>query len=362
MERRQFLTTGSSVFGALATGRTVDLAPAQPSESYDAFLSALDEALAAEDASVIDGALCLGYGILILTTTAESPRDDAFGAELDVVADAFLDYVASTEEPPRLGVFVEVYPSEEAFEAQRDLVASYAITTAEAQAAIETGERGVYRSEVEQSVTPPIWSADDAGEPAVALREHGLVTYERDESNLFGEDSTEGVAVEALVENEGDGRSGDVELAVDWLDGDGNYLDTDSAWLQTLLPGERWLARVYPRAVDVEEVAEYEAVKVFDEPEYGTPDDVDVAESELHVGEAARMFGSIQNEGDTELSYVEVIGRVFDAEGRVLGDGWTNESDVPPGGSFRYDVRYEDEDRARLEAVTGYEVLPVGRR
>ena len=50
--------------------------------------------------------------------------------------------------------------------------------------------------------------------------------------------------VPAEVTNEGEGASGRITLAAEWSNENGDYLDNDTEYLQTLAAGETWLARV----------------------------------------------------------------------------------------------------------------------
>lgn len=364
MDRRRFVGTGAGLLvGFVGRGAGRDpLALLQQQdggdETFQAFLESLRSALGDTDASVVDGASALGYGVVLLTTGAEEPGDEAFDSELEAVADAYLGHVEGQAEPLAVGLLVEAYRTAEAAEARGDAFATYAVTTAAAREAIETGESGSYHSQVRSTVSPPVWAAEEGdGAPAVELRDHELRNVA---SEVIGVDETP--TVEATVVNGGNARSRTVELVVDWYDGEGAFLQSDTARLQTLRPGETWLARAYPATVsDRGRIDDYEATVLFDDPQYATPEGLAVAESELSVGGEARLSGALENGTGESLAYVEAIGRVLDAEGRVLGDDWTNDTEVEAGATVRFTLRYRDEDRVRLDAIDGYEVLPLGR-
>lgn len=362
MERRRFLGgAGTGLLAALARGGVDPFALARQQDDgggdFAALLEALRGALAETDAAVVDGASCLGYGVVLLTTGAQGPDSETFDAELEAVATAYLDHVEAVESPLAFGLVVEVYPSADAARAREDVFASYVVPTAGAREAVDAGERGAYVSAVRSTVSPPVWAAAEGGEPAVELASHELVTVTTSEPT----GTTETPAVDATIENRGNGRSGDATLLVDWYDADGTFLATDEAALRTLRPGETWLARVYPSATtDAGAIADYEATVVFGDPDTGTPEGLTVAESQLSVNGEARIHGALENGTGEALFYVEVIGRVLDSEGRVLGDDWTNDTQFAAGATWRFDLRYDDPDRDRIEAIDGFEVVPLG--
>ncbi|MFL9708868.1 FxLYD domain-containing protein, partial [Aeromonas veronii] len=81
------------------------------------------------------------------------------------------------------------------------------------------------------------------------------------------------VFVEALVENTGDGPSGDANVEVDWYNEGGNFLDNDSSRLASLPAGETWEARVNFLGSGGEEVDDFEIDGEFDtEPRAVNPE------------------------------------------------------------------------------------------
>jgi len=361
VDRRHFLAGTGLIAGLAGSGAgRMPLAALQQQEGgdgFEAFLESLGSALGDTGASVVDGAAALGYGVVLLTTGSEAPGDEAFDRELEVVAEAYRSRVEAIEDPLAVGLLVEVYQSPEGVESRGDAFATYAVTTTGARTATASGDVGTYLSQVRGTVSPPVWAASDGeGSPAVELREHELVTVQSDAPGVG-----ETPAVEATIANAGNGRSGTVELVVDWYDADEAVLATTRERLQMLRSGETWIARAYPETVaERSAIADSQATLVFDDPEYATPEGLAVAESDLSVGGEARVFGALENGTGGSLLYVEAIGRVLDSEGRVLGDGWTNDTDVEAGATWRFDVQYRDEHAARLDAVDRYEVIPLG--
>ena len=191
-------------------------------------------------------------------------------------------------------------------------------------------------------------SEDATADEDIAIIEDELVV---EEGTLFTE-----AYVEAVVENTTDDPTGRLELVVDWYDDDGNYLDDDRSYLQSLGPGEQWEARV-SALTDAEDIGEYELEGSFelDHPGFD-PEGLDLVESEMTVDEdEAVIEGRIENNTGVEAGYVEVIVKVYDSEGVVLGDDWTNETDIPEGETWAFDVSWRGRDRT--ERADDYEIL-----
>lgn len=187
------------------------------------------------------------------------------------------------------------------------------------------------------------------GEPALEILDSELVVEE-------GEYSTD-VYVAATVENTGDAPSGTTEIVADWYDADDNYMDDSSAYLQSLGAGETWAARIYFLGTGAEEVDDYEVSGEFDtDPQTFDPEGLDLVEHNMQVGEdEAVIEGQVENGTGEEASYIQAIGKVYDADGIVLGDDWTNVSDVPDGETWAFEVSWRGRDRT--EQADDYEVL-----
>lgn len=187
------------------------------------------------------------------------------------------------------------------------------------------------------------------GEAEIAVHEDELIV---DDSGF-----TTDVYVAATVENVGDAPSGEIELAADWYNEDGDYLDNDRAWLQTLRPGETWLARVRYLGGDGETVADYDlSGEVGDDPPTAADGLVLEDDHEMRVGEdEAVVEGRITNDTGTDQSYLEVIALFYDEECRVLADEWTNVTDVADGDTWAFDVTWFD--LARIDDVAAYDLV-----
>ncbi|MHB9285952.1 FxLYD domain-containing protein [Halobacteriales archaeon Cl-PHB] len=176
------------------------------------------------------------------------------------------------------------------------------------------------------------------GEAQVSIVTHELVVDE-------GEFSTD-VYVAAEVENAGDAPTGTIELTAQWYDADGNYLDNDQAYLYSLGAGETWAARVYYLGSS-EDVGDYEFDGTVEtEPGPMNPEGLELMESEMNVGEdEAVISGTVGNNRDEAVSYIEAVAKVYNSDGSVLGDEFTNTTEVPPGETWAFEIAWWDVDR-----------------
>ena len=125
--------------------------------------------------------------------------------------------------------------------------------------------------------------------------------------------------------------------------------------MQTLAAGETWLARI-DAVTDDEEIDDYElTTEIGDEPPQ-PPADVEVLESELQTGEdEVSITGRVENNTGDRLGYIEAIARVYDDENRVLGDEYTNQTDLPEGETWRFNI--DRPVRYRIDEVDDHDVL-----
>ena len=178
-----------------------------------------------------------------------------------------------------------------------------------------------------------------ASESAVALLDHELVV----EDGRFSTDAH----VDARLRNAGGVASGSVDVAVNWYDAAGNYLDNDVAYLRSIGPGETWAARVDYLGGDGGEVADYEIDATYVvEPPSTNPPGLSVVGSEMVVvDDQAVISGRVENARPEAAPYVEAVGKVYDASGVVLGDEWTNVTDVPAGRTWAFELSWWVPDR-----------------
>ena len=185
----------------------------------------------------------------------------------------------------------------------------------------------------------PTNTATPAGQAQVNITNDELVVQE-------GEYSTE-VYVAATVKNEGTARSGPIKITAEWYDAEGNYLDNDGQYLQTLGAGETWAARVYA-LVDAEKIEDYAAKGKFssESPNF-SPEGLSLTGSEMKVGDGEVIVsGTVKNGTGGTASYIQATGTVYNSDGVVLGDNWTNTSDVPAGRSWKFETSWLARDRA----------------
>lgn len=192
-------------------------------------------------------------------------------------------------------------------------------------------------TEAEPATEPE--TAATSGEPDVIIQEHDLVVDE-------GEFTTD-VYVAATIENAGSAPSGTVELTADWYDADGDYLDNDKAFLQSLDAGEAWAARVYHLGSDSPRVDGYEfAGKFQTSPPEMNPEGLEVRETSMNVGDdEAVIRGRVTNDRSSTASYIQATAKIFDADDVVLGDVWTNVTDVPAGETWAFELDWRGRDR-----------------
>lgn len=160
-----------------------------------------------------------------------------------------------------------------------------------------------------------------------------------------------------MVENSGEAPSGTIELQADWYDEGGDYLDNSNAYLQSLGAGETWAARVYFLGTGAENVDDYEIEGEYDteSPNFEI-EGLELLEDEMEVSDREAVIrGRVENNTGEEQSYVEAIGKVYDSDGIVLGDNWTNVSDLRDGDTWSFDTTWRGRDR--ITEATDHEIL-----
>jgi len=185
-----------------------------------------------------------------------------------------------------------------------------------------------------------------AADPDIVIQDSELVV---DDSGFTTE-----TYVMATVENQGDGRSGQITLTAQWYDENGDYLNDDSEYLPTLGPGETWEARV-DALTDDEEIDDYELSGEFETDPPTPPEDVELLESEHQVNNDGdvTVTGRVENNTGDELGYIGAIALLYDDSGTVLSGDWTNETDIPEGETWRFTIDWLRMGRA--DAVAAHE-------
>lgn len=186
---------------------------------------------------------------------------------------------------------------------------------------------------------------EPSGEPRVQFGDRKL---NKDSSSY----STE-VYAEVIVENTGDATAGEVTVDVEWYDTNGNYLDDSTGRLPSLEAGEVWIAQVSAYTTEPEEIDSFEISGEFENSQPVAPEGMQVAESQLDVGEySSKITGVAENNRDDEFGYIEVHGKLYDGQGRVIGGGSANESSIPAGRDWAFGIRLSGRAEARAEDAT----------
>ncbi len=185
---------------------------------------------------------------------------------------------------------------------------------------------------------------------------HGHEIVENPENNPS-------IAVDYEVENAGDGDAYFLETVVDWYDDEGEYIDTDSETIWLLRGGETWRAQIpaYSLSGEEDRIEDYEISGSFDEQGLSEPPEgVEATESELLVGEdSAEVRGTVVNNSESTVEFLDVIPRVFDADGNHLQDTYDNVENFEPGDEvsinlslFAMNSRYQEMDSVELHLAT----------
>ncbi|WP_247001059.1 FxLYD domain-containing protein [Halosolutus gelatinilyticus] len=181
-----------------------------------------------------------------------------------------------------------------------------------------------------------------------------------------GQSSTD-VYVATTVENGGDLPSSNVVLQVDWYDEDGNYLDSDIGRLTTLGDGETWAARVYYLGTDTGNVADYELEGEFSEDAFEPAEGLTLVDSSIQAYRTMErkyvyldVEGRVRNDTGEDQDYVEVVAKIYDGDGNVLRDAWTNVTDLRDGETWTFAIEVEDfsaDVRNRALEAADHEIL-----
>lgn len=213
----------------------------------------------------------------------------------------------------------------------------------------DRADNGDTSTPTETKEDTPTETEEPAGSASLSLEDHSLQVEE-------GDYSTD-VWVDATVVNDGDGLSGTVNLTVRFYNNDGDLVSDGEEYLQVLKAGETWHARIYHLGSDAENIEDYEIEGEFEEEgAEWNPEGLELVESELQSGEdEAIVTGRVENtSGDTQ-SYIQAVAIFYDGDGNALRDGWTNQTDVPDGDTWRFEIDFLD--RRRAGQVADHDVL-----
>ena len=144
---------------------------------------------------------------------------------------------------------------------------------------------------------------------------------------------------EIVVENTGDVPSGEITVSVDWLDGDETLLGDNRERLPSLGAGETWLAYVRAIGPEPEEIDDFEVTGEFELGHPRAPDGIEIGETELIVDNLTpEITGVIENTREEVLDQVQVLGKVYDEDGTVLGGGDDIEFDLAAETNWNFEI------------------------
>jgi hypothetical protein len=84
--------------------------------------------------------------------------------------------------------------------------------------------------------------------------------------------------------------------------------------------------------------------------------DVALLESDLQTSEdEASVSGRVENNTGGELTYIEAIAQVYDGDGNVLGDEYTNETGIPEGETWSFSVEFFG--FGRIDEIVDHDVV-----
>ena len=144
--------------------------------------------------------------------------------------------------------------------------------------------------------------------------------------------------------------SGPLQLTGRFYDADNNFLDTVTARLVSLAPGETWEALMPFFGPAAEEVHSHQIDGEFieDAPDFNPPG-IELLDAELTVNnDEAIVTGRAQNTTDSPYGYLEAYVKFYsDSEKTtVLGSEYTNQVNIPAGEAWRFEVQFWDYRRA----------------
>ena len=205
------------------------------------------------------------------------------------------------------------------------------------------------------------YTDDDEASVSVTIEEDGEanVVLGEAEYDIFDIQTGDEPGITVPVQNIGESDSGEAEITVEWVNDDGEFLGSDRKTINTLKTNETWLARVISwNTADHEEVADFD---YFGDYSITTPKVVDSlsVDSLRFDRENVRLNVGVEYQEGSIPSRVRAIGRLFDGEGRLIGDTSTTESDIPTNRPWRFDITFLGSIRNFRSDIEDYEVIIV---
>ncbi|WP_137682856.1 FxLYD domain-containing protein [Haloarcula mannanilytica] len=164
---------------------------------------------------------------------------------------------------------------------------------------------------------------------------------------------------EVAVTNTGGGIAGVATVTVDWFDANDDYLASTSVRTRGLRASETWLARASP-SIDVDNDDAIDSFEVSPGQARPTtafgPEGVTVSNAQHRASsEEVIVRASATNTRDTQIDYLEFVGKVYNDADEVIGHYWTNETEVSAGETVRFEGN--PNTNGRSGQVTAHEIL-----
>mgnify|MGYP006302856021 FL=1 len=136
-----------------------------------------------------------------------------------------------------------------------------------------------------------------------------------------------------------------------------NLIDSSTAYLRTLGPGETWHMYNQLLATDAEPTS-VEVEASFDAVPPSIPDSVEVVEDSLSGGDTNEVTSTavIANNTGEELSYLEGISKFYESDGVVLTTGYKNINGLPAGDNWEIENTFR---RSASPKVVSHDIVPT---
>lgn len=168
-------------------------------------------------------------------------------------------------------------------------------------------------------------------------------------------------AVDATIINTDNTPAGLLKVTVDWLDGNGDAIESSNEYLHLLFGGETWRARIAPTLSDVtaNDVADFDLFVPSPGDPLGNvnPDGITVQSESVTAGENQYVRGEIMNKRNGAVDYLEGIGKAYDNNGRVLASGNSITETLSSGETWRMQTQIFTHGRS--DQIAEGRVTPV---
>lgn len=219
-------------------------------------------------------------------------------------------------------------------------------TTGSSQTSAGTNESTGTTESSETSNTTQTSASSGGGEGSLELLESELVINE-------GEYITD-IAMTGLLENTGSGTLRVPELNVRFYDENDSVLDSTTASITFLEPGDQWDVRstyLQDTTPDRGEIT-VESTEVF-QTELGIPDPLELTDDSLETGTDPTISATLQNTSDSTIDVSAFA--VFYEDGNVaLGDGLDSLDGLAGGESWSVTLESLITPEERAERVSDY--------